>query len=83
MQMVNTPDDHVTRDVREGVATWGSLRFAVRACGAAPRAGEEQLPSSNPKWCWAGLASGLLFLRRVFVHCDLMSAALSCTRYSL
>lgn len=37
-QMVNTPDDHVTRDVREGVATWGPLRFTVRACGAAPRA---------------------------------------------
>jgi hypothetical protein len=34
-QMVNTPDDHVTRDVREGEATWGPLRFSVRPC---PRA---------------------------------------------
>jgi hypothetical protein len=33
--MVNTPDDHVTRDVREGEATWGPLRFSVRPC---PRA---------------------------------------------
>lgn len=27
--MYNTPDDHVTRDIREGVAKLGDLRFRV------------------------------------------------------
>lgn len=27
--MYNTPDDHVTRDVREGIAKLGDLRFKV------------------------------------------------------
>lgn len=27
--MYNTPDDHVTRDVREGIAKLGDLRFRV------------------------------------------------------
>ena len=27
--MYNTPDDHVTRDIREGVAKLGGLRFRV------------------------------------------------------
>lgn len=27
--MYNTPDDHVTRDIREGIAKLGDLRFRV------------------------------------------------------
>lgn len=27
--MYNTPDDHVTRDIREGIAKLGDLRFKV------------------------------------------------------
>lgn len=27
--MYNTPDDHVTRDIREGLAKLGDLRFKV------------------------------------------------------
>lgn len=38
----NTPDDHVTRDIREGVAKLGHLRFRV-----LDSAGLEALPSSS------------------------------------
>lgn len=54
--MYNTPDGHVTRDVREGVAKIGDLRFVV--CDTAGL--ETEADSDNVLIRTAGLTSAAL-----------------------
>ena len=74
--VLNTPDDHVTRDIREGVAKLGDLRFRV-----LDSAGLETAASSGSILCRTTDMTGSVIVKTQFAI-FLIDVRLVCSEFN-